>query len=83
MATIEERVARLESEVQELRHADVAAGLQAQAYGLSLVQGQVNDLRTETREGLTAVNGRLDGMDARLTGIESTLAQILERLDQR
>jgi hypothetical protein len=82
MATLEERVSRLESEVQELRHADVAAGLQAQAYGLSLVQGQVNELRTETRENFTAVNGRLNGMDARLTGIESSLAQILERLNR-
>lgn len=79
MATLEERVFQLEQNVQEIR-SDVTAGLRAQAYGLSLVQAEVADLRSETREGFAAANGRLDGMDTRLTAIEGVLTQILERL---
>jgi hypothetical protein len=61
---------------------DITAGLHAQAYVLGLVRFEIHELHTETRDGFTAVNGRLDGMDSRLTTIEGVLTQILERFNR-
>jgi DNA repair exonuclease SbcCD ATPase subunit len=74
MATLEDRVTKLEQDVQEIR-SDIKAGLQAQAFGLSLVQSEAHELRGEVGE-LRAE------MQARFTGVEEALAQILERLNR-
>ena len=74
MATLEDRVTKLEQDVQEIR-SDVNAGLRAQAFGLSLVQSEVHDLRGE-------VGALRAEVQTRFAGVESTLAQILERLDR-
>jgi len=70
------RVARLEAEVQELRHSSGPAGL---AFGLSLVQDQVAELRRETTEGFAQVNDRIDALAADLT---ARLDAVLARLDR-
>jgi hypothetical protein len=82
VATPEERLSKVEAEVQELRHAEIGAGLRAQAFGLSLVQSEVHELREEVQSGFAAVNGRIDGLDQRMASLEQGIAQILERLDR-
>ncbi|GEM_PF-4693402 len=72
MATLEEletRLARLESLEDQRRDLQVQAGLQAQAYGLSLVH-------TDTQ----AILGKLEEHDGKLTEISQTMAEILNRL---
>lgn len=82
MATIEDRVTKLEQDVQEIR-SDVNAGPRAQAYGLSLVQSEVAEVRTDLA-GLRGEAGDLrTEMQTRFAGVESTLQQILERLERR
>ncbi len=68
MATLEQRVERLEAEIQELRHADVTAGLQAQAYGLSLVRSEVAEIRANmaTKDDVAALGAKLDAILVRL-----------------
>lgn len=73
VATLEERVDRLEQRVQQIEHTGIDAGLRAQAYGLSLVQTEVATLRAEVAD-------MRDSVDQRLTAIEAGLAQILQRL---
>lgn len=67
MPSVEDRLAALEQAVQQLQHTDVRAGLEAQAYGLSLVHAEVAEvkaieaeMREEMAGGLAAVNSRLD-----------------------
>lgn len=81
MATLEDRVTKLEADVQEIR-SDVTTGLRAQAFGLSLVQAEVHEVRTDLA-GLRGEVGEIKTeMRDRFAGVEATLAQILERLDR-
>jgi hypothetical protein len=88
VATLEDRVTKLESDVQELR-SDVTAGLRAQAFVLSLVHAEVRDVRTdlaglrgEVGEVRTEMREGFDALGQRMATVESGIAQILERLDR-
>ncbi len=70
--TIEQRVDRLETDVQELQHV-TDARVRALGTAVSAVHTDVLELRAEVKRGFNAVNERLDGVDR-------TLATILERL---
>lgn len=80
MATVEERLSKVEADVQELRESQVVAGLRAQAYGLSLVQGEVAELRAEFGGFRDETRQQFAGINERFAGVESTLQQILDRL---
>lgn len=82
MATVEERVARLERQAAERLDAQLDAGLRATAYGISLVQAEVAEVKGDVAElkasvadlreqvaGLDAsLNAKLDAILARLPG---------------
>jgi hypothetical protein len=82
MTTLEERVARLEAgqerierDMQEARHG-LRAGLGAHSMAIGLVYEDTQAIRAELAEFRAETTGRL-------TGIESTLATILDRLPPR
>lgn len=77
MATIEDRVARLEQQAAERLDAQLDAGLRATAYGISLVQADVAEVKAAvaelreqvaTRADLAALDAKLDAILARLAG---------------
>lgn len=79
MATIEERVARLEA-IEENRHLDAA--LRAQAYGINLLHVTL----AEAQAAIGHLDEKLDGLavrvDANHVEVNGKLDAILARLDR-
>jgi hypothetical protein len=71
MATLEERVGKLEHDMQALTEVAGTSG-PVQAFGFELVRRDIDDLRGHT-------DGRLDAQDQRLASIEAKLDRLLDR----
>lgn len=80
MSTLEERVAHLEQQAAERLDAQVDAGLHAVAFGVSLVQADVAELKGQVvglRGEVAEVREQIAGLDESLN---AKLDAILERL---
>jgi hypothetical protein len=82
MATVEDRVAKLEQDVQALREVGVIAGQQANAFGVELVRRDISELRAETQGGLADLSARLDGVERQVAAMHGTLTAVDGKLDE-
>ena len=78
MATVEERLARLEAGEQRRDHA-VDAGLAAQAHGLSLVHADPQAIRTDVAD----LKGDVAELKSDMAEVKLAIGEILARLPER
>jgi predicted transcriptional regulator len=80
--TVEQRLTKVEQDVQQLQQADVPAGLRAQAYGLSLVHTEVAEVNArvaEIAESVGALTSDVAEVKAGLADVATKLDRLLER----
>ena len=80
MATVEERIARLERESAQRLDAQLDAGLRATAYGISLVQADVAEVKADVAELKTSVADLREQVAGLDESLNAKLDAILERL---